>query len=266
MEQLPIEIKYTYLIAIAILFLFVCFIVALVFIYNKRQVYFLIEKKLSLATYQNSLLEKDLEKSKALLAERKRISADLHDDLGSTISSFALMLHLAKEKVKTPESQEDMNQLYEQAMRINENIKDIVWASNTENDTLEMLLIHMRQYTVIQCEKLHLEFEIDMPKHIPECTIDGVKRKDILLTVKETLNNIFKHACASNIHVSFLTKNDELNISIIDNGIGLPENIKYGNGLLQMKNRMIKQQGIYEITNNATCGTTTTLRIPILYT
>src|SRR5690606_16828684 len=100
MNELPFEIKFIYLTAIALMICFVVFIVFIVLMYNRKQLLYLKEKQLQEAEYQNQLLQKELEKQKLIEQERERISHDMHDDLGAGISALKLQAEFLKQKAE----------------------------------------------------------------------------------------------------------------------------------------------------------------------
>ena len=99
MKELPQEIKLTYIIAIALMLFFVCFIIMVVFIYNKKQLIQQHENKIKESEFKNQLLQKELERQKAIQIERERISQDMHDDLGAGISAIKLQAEFLKYKI-----------------------------------------------------------------------------------------------------------------------------------------------------------------------
>jgi signal transduction histidine kinase len=93
----------------------------------------------------------------------------------------------------------------------------------------------------------------------------GNVRRNLFLVIKESLNNIIKHAGATEVNIS-IQLTPELEIQITDNGKGIDDIQKdrFGNGLKNMGRRMQSIGGSYQITSAATTtGTTTTLRVSL---
>ena len=111
MKELPQEIKLTYIIAIIVMFIFVCFIIMVVFIYNKKQLIQQQEDQIRVSEFKNQLLQKELERQKAIQLERERISQDMHDDLGAGISAIKLQAEFLKHKSSNVKLQEDIEQI-----------------------------------------------------------------------------------------------------------------------------------------------------------
>jgi two-component system sensor histidine kinase DesK len=98
MNELPHEIKLTYIIAIFVMLLFVGFIIVVVFVYNKKQLIQQQEIIIKESEFQNKLLQKEIERQKSIHLERERISQDMHDDLGAGISAIKLQAEFLKFK------------------------------------------------------------------------------------------------------------------------------------------------------------------------
>jgi len=139
---------------------------------------------------------------------------------------------------------------------------EIVWALNEKNDTLNDLLSYTRSYAVEYLEQNGIKCHVDEPDNIPQLDVNGEFRRNIYLTVKESLHNIVKHAQASEVSIQ-IEIGKWLMIKIIDNGIGLNNSTpgEFGNGLISMRNRMKELAGSFEIESKK--GTEITIKAPI---
>ena len=138
----------------------------------------------------------------------------------------------------------------------------MVVALNEKNDTLNDLLSYTRAYAVEYLEQNGIKCHVEEPDNIPQLNVSGEFRRNIYLTVKETLHNIVKHAQAT--EVSIQTEIGKwLMIKINDNGIGLDNSIpgEFGNGLISMRNRMKELGGSFEIMSQN--GTEVKMKAPI---
>ena len=207
---------------------------------------------------QKELIE-ELQRNKMLedklATVRHKISRDLHDELGSGLSSIRLMSETALIKydagTATPTLQKIANYSKELALTINE----IIWANNASKDDLESLLLFIRQYAIQYLEQVNIDCRCMLPAAIEYCSINGLLRRDIFLTVKEALHNIVKHAGASQVHIELKAAGSLLEIKITDNGKGFSANTNYaGNGLQNMRQRIEEQGGRFSIQsgNNGT--------------
>jgi signal transduction histidine kinase len=208
---------------------------------------------------------KELEKQVAVMhahqEERERISADIHDELGSGMTTIRLMSEIAKNKMKENVPVE-IEKISNSANEVLNKMNAIVWSMNSSNDTLDSLIYYIRAYSIEYFDATSIECKVVMPATIPFQEISGDKRRNIFLCVKETLNNILKHSMASRVTINIET-NRKLSISILDNGVGIDQEKirRFGNGLQNIDRRMKGIGGNYQIFNNN--GTETKLELPL---
>jgi len=225
----------------------------------------LIEKVMESERLKLENERKELEKQMAVMAahqeERERISADMHDELGSGMTTIRLMSEIAKNKMKENVPVE-IEKISTSANDLLNKMNAIIWSMNSSNDTLDNLVSYIRAYAIEYLDGTSIHCKIDSPKIIPVTEISGDKRRNIFLCLKETLNNALKHSRASEMIID-IEINDKLVIRIHDNGIGIdPEKIRqFGNGLKNIERRMRNIGGAYFLTTNA--GTETRLELPL---
>jgi signal transduction histidine kinase len=218
------------------------------------------EEKLKLETER-----KELEKQVAVLAakqdERNRISADMHDELGSGVTAIRLMSEIVKSRMKDqtlPEIEKISNSANELLNKMN----TIIWTMTSSNDSVENLIAYIRSYAVEFFENTSIDCYFSMPSSIPHREINGEKRRNMFLSVKEALNNVLKHSQSSVVKIN-VTVADKLTIEIQDDGVGINmEKLrKFGNGLHNMKKRMASIDGDFDIQNHH--GTRTTFGLTL---
>ncbi|MFI5133192.1 MAG: 7TM diverse intracellular signaling domain-containing protein [Chitinophagales bacterium] len=205
--------------------------------------------------------EKELAVLKAQQEERERISADMHDELGSGVTAIRLMSEIAKNKMKenTPV---EIEKISASANDVLNKMNAIIWSMNSSNDTIDNLISYIRTYALEYFDGTPIHCTVNMPDNIPLRELTGDKRRNIFLAVKETLNNSLKHSKATEIKIDIET-NNSLVIRIADNGVGIDmQNLrKFGNGLKNISRRMEIIGGSFNIENNK--GTITTLQLPL---
>lgn len=219
---------------------------------------------LSVRSYINRRLERqrvEFMKQQAVEKERLRISAELHDDIGGGLTAIRLLSEMSLEHDKGSDNRKYLEKISSSSNDIIQKMNEIVWALNNNNDNLQSLIAYTRLYTVSYLDDLDIDYHFDTPESIPEVTVLGKNRRSIFLLVKETLNNIAKHADATSVDVQ-ISIDEKLRIKISDNGIGFNEqNIIRGNGLNNMMNRVLALKGEMAIFNGK--GTTLQFEIPV---
>jgi signal transduction histidine kinase len=108
-----------------------------------------------------------------------------------------------------------------------------------------------------------MDYKINVPSHIPETDVSGVKRRNIFLVLKESINNVMKHAKATEVEINIRFEGNSMLIEITDNGKGIDSEKlnQFGNGLKNMQRRMEGIGGSFSILN--TNGTTVKLEMPL---
>ncbi len=206
--------------------------------------------------------EKEMAVYRAQQDERERISADMHDELGSGMTAIRLMSEIARTKLKDESISPELGKISASANDVLNKMNAIIWSMNHNNDTLDSLLAYIRTYALEFFENTNMECRVFIPEHIPDMEISGVKRRNIFLCVKETLHNTVKHSKATQVAIRIHIEK-ELRIEISDNGVGLDKEkiSQFGNGLRNMKRRMETAGGHYQIHSEE--GTLTVLGLDL---
>lgn len=196
---------------------------------------------------------------------RMRISRDLHDDIGSTLSSINMISSMATQTVPEGKKASDLFQTISSASRqAMELMSDIVWSINPKNDRMEMIMIQMRQYASEILEAAQIAFSLEMDEACHHLSLSIEDRKDFFLIFKEAINNVAKYSKAKNAAIRIQFKNLILTLQVTDDGIGFdPEGKFPGNGLKNIKARAAQLKGSIAITSKGSEGTTLLLRIPV---
>ena len=244
---MPEQVKLMFLIAIVILMTFVGFIVMVVMVYKKKQLVFQKEKLLQEIQFRNGILEKELEIQKKVQEERERISHDMHDDLGAGISALKLQAEFLKQKINEQHLKEDINDLLKTSEEMNLSMREMLWSLNSNNDTLGNFIQYLTIYSENFFKKTEIEIKIDRKVDHPEKQLNAETRRHLFLCAKEALNNIYKHSQARSLSIFFLLEKDIFTLEIIDNGIGIQNKKKSGNGLYNMERRMNSIEGSFKI-------------------
>lgn len=203
----------------------------------------------------------------ALEKERARIARDLHDQLGANLTQVALLGEMAEVDKHLPDEIElHARQICQTARMTTHALDEIVWAINPSNDTLEGLANYACKYAQEYLALAGLRYRADVPANLPATDIPPEVRHHVFLAFKESVNNVVKHAQASEAWIRLRLSPAGFILEIEDNGRGLggspaPQN---RNGLRNMRKRMEDIGGGFSISPSTNGGTIVRLTVPMI--
>lgn len=199
-----------------------------------------------------------------LLSQKNEISKDLHDDIGSGISSILIHSDLLQKSEQVDEKQKLLlSKISLTAKEVSQRINTFIWSLNAENNTLRDFMEYVKLYAenLFEGTPLELNFlEDDTTNKL--FLIDGKTRKNLFFSIKEIFNNALKHSNADKITVAVkIVEKKNLFLKIQDNGIGISGQNYFGNGLKNLQKRVEEMNGTIVIeTDN---GLSTKIVIPL---
>jgi signal transduction histidine kinase/ligand-binding sensor domain-containing protein len=162
-----------------------------------------------------------LEQRTALDRERTRIARDLHDDLGHALTQIVLLSDLTRHDSQDPDELESHLQHIASTARLGiKSLDETVWAINPRNDTLADLIDYLGQFVMESLRSANIKCQLDLPDRPPSLTVPTEVRHSLFLAVKETVNNVLRHAQATAVALSIALADDDMTITIADNGRG----------------------------------------------
>jgi signal transduction histidine kinase/ligand-binding sensor domain-containing protein len=201
----------------------------------------------------------ELERKQMVERERARIAKDIHDDLGASLTLIAVLGDLAK-KERVGERVEKMSSTAREAVK---SLDEIVWAVNPRNDTLAHLIDYTGQFAADYLRDASIRCLLDVPDHTPVREVPANVRHNVFLVVKEALQNIVKHAHATEVWLRVGISEQRLRIEVEDNGCGFdrtPEDA-WADGLRNMRQRLAEVGGECHIQSRVGKGTTISIKL-----
>lgn len=198
--------------------------------------------------------------------ERARIARDLHDQLGANLTQVMLLGELAEVDKHLPEEiEQHAQQITETARDTTRALDEIVWAVNPSNDTLEGLANYACKYAQDYFALAGVSFRSELPTHLPAMPILPEVRHNVFLAFKEAVNNVVKHAKATEARVKLQLGPERFILTVADNGRGLGDvsGKSLRNGMKNMRKRLADVRGEFEITPGANGGTLVKLIVPL---
>lgn len=195
---------------------------------------------------------------------RNTISRDLHDEVGSTLSSIGFLSSVALDDVdgNKEKTHTTLSSISESAHKMLDAMNDIIWNIQPQNDTIENIIVRMISFASELLESQKIILHCAIADNIKNLRLGLTVRHDFLVIYKEAVNNLAKYSAASEANINLEFQHPFLILTIRDNGKGFdPKMIKNGNGLKNMQSRAIKIGAIYHLHTGIGKGTTITLQV-----
>jgi signal transduction histidine kinase/ligand-binding sensor domain-containing protein len=209
-----------------------------------------------------------LEREQAVERERIRIAQNIHDDIGASLTRISLLTQSVQRE--DSEHAADLEKIYQAASEITRSLDETVWAVNPKYDDLESLVYYLGNFAQQFLSAGRIRCRLNMPEGLPGRGLTSQARHHIFLCCKEALNNVVKHAAATEVSLSVQASPDFFHIEITDNGRGLGTSrtpavnrAVTGHGLANIRSRMAQIGGSAVVEPAANGGTTVRLAIPL---
>lgn len=171
------------------------------------------------------------ERERAVERERSRIARDIHDDLGANLTEIVLLSQFAQEPgASQSQVLADMQKITAKARSLTRIMDEVVWAVNPVNDTLEKFVTYTCSFAEEYLQTAKIACRLEVPELLPEIILTAESRHNLFLTVKESLNNIVKHAGATEVKIRIALEAGLLTLTIQDNGRGFLNGSPVANG------------------------------------
>ena len=196
---------------------------------------------------------------------RNQLSKDLHDDIGSTLSSISINSRIALMKMDEKDFvAKQLEKIQENSKAILDNMSHIVWSINPANDSMETMVFKMKDYASEMLEPLGINFQFDTDGLDTKAKISPAVRKNLYLIFKESLNNASKYSDATAIDAKISIQDGDLILLVSDNGKGFSQlnAPNSGNGLRNMRDRAAQISGQISIESQIGKGTQIRLSVP----
>jgi ligand-binding sensor domain-containing protein/signal transduction histidine kinase len=207
-------------------------------------------------------------------AIRNKIAQDLHDNVGSTLSSISVYSQVAKiynQQARSGELQQTLEKIGSTSGEMISEMNDIVWAINPRHDNMNTILQRMESYARPLLASQGITFQLTADPGIKNINLEMNRRKNFYLIFKESVNNALKYAHCKSIQVNINLKHHQLELVVQDDGIGFDmQQVQIhasqslsGNGLRNMEIRAAEMKGVWQMYSQPGKGTRVYLRFSI---
>lgn len=189
---------------------------------------------------------------------RDKIAIDLHDDVGSTLSSIGVYSQVAMSSIDTDatKTKNILQKISDSTQRMMNSMSDIVWAIHSKNDKGEGLVNKIRNSAQERLDQTGIRITINSSLELNQMHFTMDARRNIVLLFKEAINNAAKYSKATHVGCEMVIENNFFTMTIHDNGIGFnQETTNKGNGMSSMPARAKELNGELTITSSPGKGT-----------
>ncbi len=195
---------------------------------------------------------------------RSKIARDLHDEMGSTLTSINIISKVAMQGVEEEKIKTYLQKIKDNSGRMMESMSDIVWAINPANDSFEKVIVRMKEFAAEILEPARINYYFSEEGSLDKAQLNLEQRKDIYMIFKEAINNTVKYSGATEVNIVLQKRDDNLRMVIIDNGNGFdPDHLYSGNGLKNMQVRSKEMNAKLRVDSIKGTGTTIILEVAI---
>lgn len=182
---------------------------------------------------------------------RLKIASDLHDEVGSSLSQIAINASMINYESDIDKIKKKGEIIQTKSGAMINTMNDVIWSIDSRNDRLESLIDRIKRTAMDLASSKEIRVDFQIKISTPHKNLKVNLRQNIFLIVKEAINNAVKYSGAELITIRISESSDILNISVVDNGSGLPEKIESkGSGLKNMKHRAELINGKVNFINN----------------
>jgi signal transduction histidine kinase/ligand-binding sensor domain-containing protein len=204
----------------------------------------------------------------ALERERYRIAMDIHDHFGARLTQMTYLCQIIRRKINEPDlAISSLDNLHSTVRKVTREMDEIVWAVNPKHDTLDSLAIYFGKFAQEFLQSAGVRCRLNFPLMLPAWRLTAETRHNLFLSFQEALNNVVKHAAATQVDVSLIIEQDSFKLIVQDNGHGFnsqaialevsnnSDRLSRGNGLTSMRQRQVEIGGSFDISSELGKGT-----------
>ena len=196
---------------------------------------------------------------------RAHIAADLHDDIGSSLSQIAVLSEVLRKQLGRQEAavSKNISQINRVSQEALDSMSDIVWAINPQQDHLNDLVRKMRRVASEVLPARDIAFRFTAPSEAPDLKLGAEIRRQVFLMFKEAINNLVRHSQCTSADIELKIERMWLLLKVVDNGVGFePDGVGEGNGLVSLRRRASALGGETIVSSTTGQGTTVTIKVP----
>jgi signal transduction histidine kinase len=189
--------------------------------------------------------------------QKQQITADLHDDIGASLSSLQINCSVANQLIESDveKSKSIFKKVEIQAEKLADNIGDFIWSMHSQEDEFMTLSGRIKTFANEILGSTNIRYTINIDPVIDAIFTSSITRKNIVLICKEALNNAVKYSQANELELSFDHIGNKYVLFIRDNGVGMDLSQVNARGIENMKKRALDIHSEFSIISSLNQGT-----------
>ncbi len=186
-----------------------------------------------------------------LIEQKTEISNDLHDDIGSELSSILIHTDILLANFESdPQQKAILSKISLTGREISERLHAFIWSLNISNNSVESFCEYVAHYGQKLFSDTDISFDFSSSNTSENRELNGYIRKNLFFCIKEALNNIIKHAAATRAIVRIESDQHHVQVVICDNGTNASVLNQFGNGMKNMQRRISNMKGVMSVGRN----------------
>ncbi len=206
-----------------------------------------------------------LKERQLILRERARIARDIHDDLGTRVTQLVLHGEVAQSELPAnSRTRGQLERISEDARAALRAMDEILWAINPRRDTLQEFATFVCGQAQTHLQAANIQCVLDVEPGMSSVAFDLPFRRNLLLAVKEAVNNAVKHSGGTEVSLTIRRHGHGLVVAVQDNGRGFEAAQAKADrhGLDNMRERMREVGGRCVFTSQAGQGCRIEFHVP----
>ncbi len=193
-----------------------------------------------------------------------RITDDLHDEIGSSLSSIHMLSQLARQQRKNEQRRDLLRKVSRNARETRVNMGDIAWMLDPRQSDAANLGDRMETCITYTCEGSGINCAFVGKEDLALLRMPVHRRRSFYLVFKEALNNAVRYSDTESLEVKVSHAHRQLQLQVQDHGKGFDvTSVVDGDGLSNMRRRAKELGGDLNVTSSPWSGTLVTLHVPI---
>lgn len=210
------------------------------------------QEKIAVQAQLIEQLQENERKQKRLNGIRDEIARDLHDEIGSHLSSINILSQTIIPLVNEERVQQRLSRIGDSARQVMDSMREIVWSLNSSSDSLLHLGLRIQETAYSLFSDSSTRLYIDIPESNQPLGLSERQRRELHMITKEALTNVIRHAQAAHVWVSLGVTLDEVKLLIKDDGIGFDSTLEAsGMGMKNIRQRATQLGAVYELESSA---------------